>query len=225
MEFIKNLTKLDYEDKFFKYGLIRVGSVSSFRNIEDPEKGDALEGVRGYQFVPQKKTVLASEMLSLPENIQIRQTNGKPALLILDEGAELNVGAVAQNAYVFCVSESKKNNLGEFGYVISDLEKFAEILVQGMREDGIPITSFCVKKIIYTDHKNSLGSVDELISAGNWLKQPEILDDYYFTKSKNRFEADQEWRIVMFTEESHQVEKEKYFNIPGLASIANRYYV
>jgi hypothetical protein len=181
---------------FRDHGRIRVGTLQAYQKIEGVRQ-DQLEGVKHLSGVPGHVITITPEQLKrlLPGNVRI--TGGKGMLLF--PGANVSIGTVVPDAYVFCVAEVYHPKFGNSHYGIHKPVEFGAMLKSKLREIDEQITVGFLTRVKYggykdikLDHPDDVGKFLEASNAG------EVTLADYRTKP-TAYSDEREWRLVFLT--------------------------
>jgi len=186
MKLYKYLRK-DYADLMVNKGIIQIGTLSYYRNLEDIARADLNEGkleksttFRDAKTINNK--VEFDDQLRFLHGSNINYTSGKIQIL---PGTTFSVSENILDSYIFCTSIKFSENLMEkFGaevcVEIFNIQLFLDIISDELvKQNKIYPKLASGRKIEYLGHEHS----HEMDLSGNWLK-----DKIYKEEDEFRFD-------------------------------------
>jgi hypothetical protein len=206
--------------KFQKSGILRFGTLYDYRTIEGPIQ-DKSEGCITYYRNPTDQEVILNpeqaSKLFFPKKL-LQDMVIKPKARIRRENTVLN-------SFVFCTSlVYDKNLMKKWDYdsyfVITDAYQFAKLVFDELRTKYFPMQSYNLRKVSYVNTKeifitnSNKAEVINCISNEPW--------EGFFTKPKEEFSDDREFRMVWVPEPDVSIRKVD-LTIPKLRSCCKFY--
>lgn len=227
---IRKYLKRKYLEKFQETGELLIGNIEKYRLIEDSAIRDEKEGVKIYES--SGEPVPMSEIIKFSKGSSIEIITDEPLLKDFNfcTGIAMKFHLVYPNALVFCtsggeLSQMKNRFKKDYFFTITDPQKFGQSILSELISQGFHVDAFCFDWVTYIESKN-LKNMEKIVKKENVIHAPlaegEVLNltllqkrfGNYFTKEKNPFETEKEYRFLFSCEEKVQTQKEVHIYLP-----------
>lgn len=185
---IKTLQEENY-NKVIKDGNIFLTRIGFYRETDNPNIGDDLEGTRGFRFDAKEKIKFSNSDLPPLGNIKI-----EGGYTQIDPGSNVNLHEILPDILVYCVSDKVQSNFGNKSFEIIDPNGFGKLISSELKKEfGSNFLQGTLKKVKYGEHKDEIKTIDDFTRANSSFYQ-ELYELYTLNPSK--FVLESEWRYV-----------------------------
>ena len=215
---IKRYIKEEDVITFKKDGILRLSNIWRFRSLEQPLLDEA-EGIRRLKSARGEYVELSPEEVErFFENSNISITGG-----YIKSWGNTDMSVSFPNAIALCTAAGDHEILKdrfkmENYFIITDTKKFGDAILTFLQKQGFNIIAYCYDWIDYVKSKNYRDTKADFIKETNIFFPPspsrKIINvtqfpiskffGNYFTKEKDPFYVEKEYRFVFLCEEEIQ---------------------